>query len=117
MNFRRSAVIMLVAFILLGAASHGLRPSRLPAGSMPSRKAGRSKSFAVSLHSPFASRGATLSPFAPWKSRIKSVLAETYERINEETDFGLVIIPGQLFASGTSELVSCPLPIRLPLRC
>lgn len=117
MNYRRSAASMLISFILLGAASHDCKAVQLRADSMAPRGTADAKSVAISLHSPIASRGATLSPFTQWKSRIKIVLVETYERIIEESEFGLVIPPAQLFVASTSELVSCPLPIRPPLRC
>jgi hypothetical protein len=117
MNQVRSAVLMLVAAILLGAPSRGSETANFRAEPFLSRSVYREKSPVISRQAPLPARRATLSAFTPWKSRIKSVLAETYERVIDESDFGPAIPPGQLLASATSELRSCPVSIRPPLRC
>jgi hypothetical protein len=117
MIYGRSAMLMLIACILLGVPSRGSEIALFPADPVPSLMAGRPESSTLSPHSPLPARRATLSHFTPWKTRIKIVLAETYQRIIEEGDLGPAILPGRLIASATSELVSCPLCIRRPLRC
>ena len=66
---------------------------------------------------PRPSRGRTLSQFTPWKSRIKSVLEETKQRLIEEYDLGPGIVFVELLSSGTLEPMSSPLPTHPPLRC
>ena len=113
----RSAILTLIACILLGAPSHGSRITDNPAYRAPSMRAGNSGSPAFGWYSSAPPRAGTLSHFTPWKTRIKSVLGETYERIIDEGDFGVAILPGQFDSLATLELVSFPVPIRSPLRC
>ena len=58
-----------------------------------------------------------LSQFTPCKTRIKIVLGETYQKVVEERDLGPAILPGQIIAPATVELVSCATSQRPPLRC
>jgi hypothetical protein len=117
MNHARSALLMLIAGILLGAPSRGSETARFRADRIASRWVDNQKSSTISPHSSVAAHRPTLSPFTPWKTRIKSVLGETYQRVSDESELGLAIPPGQLLASVTRELASRRLPIRPPLRC
>ncbi len=113
----RSAVLTLIIYMLLGAPSRGAQISDDPAGRGRSHFAMHSGALTGWSDSPQQSRGATLSQFTPWKTRIKSVLEETKHRVIDECDLGPAMLSGQFFASRTDELPSCPLPIRPPLRC
>jgi hypothetical protein len=113
----RSAILMLIAGILLGGPSRGSETASFQSDPILSQSVHSEKSPVILRHSPLPARRATLSAFTPWKTRIKSVLAETYQRVNDESDFGPAISPGQLLASATFELESHPVSIRRPLRC
>ncbi len=113
----RSAVLMLIAGILLGGPSRGSETASFPSDPILSQTVRSEKSSIILRHSPLPACRATLSAFTPWKTRIKSVLVETYQRVNEESDFGPAISPVQLLASATFELASRPVAIRRPLRC
>lgn len=113
----RSAVLALIACILLGASSHGSTITANPVDRGSSLAARDSALHTSVLHASVPARAATLLRFIPWKTRIKSVLAETYQRIVDEGELGVAILPGQVFSPATLELVSCPLAVRSPLRC
>jgi hypothetical protein len=113
----RSAMLMLIACIMLGASSHGSRITSNPAERVQYQMTAHAGTSTVWLQSPRLPRGATLSHFTPWKTRIKSVLEETKPRVIEECDLGPAILSGRFFSSATVELVRCPLPTYLPLRC
>jgi hypothetical protein len=113
----RSAMLMLMACVLQVAPSRGSHFKNLLAKPVHSLIAVRSATSIGWPDSHRASRGATLSQFNPWKTRVKIVLVETKPRVNEECDLGPAILAGQNFDAGTFELVSCPLSTRLPLRC
>ena len=113
----RSAMLVLIACILVGAPSSGSTISDHSNDRAASRTTANLASYACGLHSSLPARPATLSRFTPWRTRIKSVLAETYQRIIDEGDLGVAILPGHLCSFATRELVSRPLPIRSPLRC
>jgi hypothetical protein len=117
MNHVRSAVLMLIAGILLGAPSRGSETASFRSDLILSRTVRREKSPVISRHSPLPARRATLSAFTPWKTRIKSVLAETYQRVIDESDFGPAIPPGQLLAAATFDLTCRSVSIWPPLRC
>ncbi len=59
----------------------------------------------------------SLAPFAPWRSRIKSVLEESSHEIVDEIDFGPVAFPSQHSRSDSVDLTSHRLPTAPPLRC
>jgi hypothetical protein len=117
MTCRRSAILMLIACMLLGAPSHGSQVAGYPANRVYSLITGHVGASMVPPSSHQPARGATLSQFSPWKTRLKTVLEETKQRIIEERDLGLAIQSGHLFSSATVDLVCCPLPTRPPLRC
>jgi len=117
MNQVRSAILMLIAGFLLGAPSRGSETASVRSDPILSRTVQSEKSAVVSGHSPLPARRATVSAFTPWKTRIKSVLGETYQRVIDETDFGPAIPPGQLLTSVMFELASRPVSMRPPLRC
>jgi hypothetical protein len=113
----RSAMLMLIACLVLGAPSRGSQIIEVPAERLDSLIAGHSGASIDWPHSPRPSREATLAQFSPWKTRIKIVLGETKQRVTEECDLGPAMLSGRFFTSATVELPSCPLPIRPPLRC
>ena len=117
MRFGRLAVLTLIACISPLAPSHGSEVTDTRADRCPWLTSGNRDQSIVWVHFSPPVRGATLSPFTPWKTRIKSVLVESYERVIEQGDLGPAVVPGQLFASATSRLVSCPVRTRPPLRC
>ena len=117
MSAIRSAILMLIAGILLGAPARGSETASFRSDPILSQTVRPETSPIILRYSPLPARRATLSAFTPWKTRIKSVLAETYQRVNDESDFGPAISPGQLLASATVELESHPVSIRRPLRC
>jgi hypothetical protein len=117
MNPVRPAVLMLIAGVVLGAPSRGSETASFRADQILSRTVRSEKSSVILRHAPLPARRATLSAFTPWKTRIKSVLAETYQRVIDETDFGPAIPPGQILASTSFDLTSRPVSIRTPLRC
>ena len=117
MVYRRSAMALLITCLVLCAPSRGSEIADSAANRAPSLVAGNFTEPLSWSHSARPVRGATLSQFTPWKTRIKSVLAETYQRIIEERDLGLAIPPGQLFSTATVEPVSSPHRMRPPLRC
>jgi hypothetical protein len=117
MTWARSALLMLIACMLLGPSSRGSEHTGYPADRAHSLMTGGSEALVgwLDVHSP--SRRVTLSQFTPWKTRIKSVLEETKQRVIEEFDLGPIILSGQLFTSGSVDRTFCLLPTRLPLRC
>jgi hypothetical protein len=117
MVYRRSAMALLITCLVLCAPSRGSEIADSAANRAASLVAGNFTAPLSWSHSARPARGATLSQFTPWKTRIKSVLAETYQRIIEERDLGSAILPAQLFTAGTVELVSSPHRMRPPLRC
>jgi hypothetical protein len=113
----RSAMLMLIACVLHVAPSRGSQSTDLPVERIDSRIASHPAATIAWPDSPRPSRGTTLSRFTPWKSRIKSVLEESKQRVNEECDLGPATESGRLIALGTVELPSFPLLARHPLRC
>jgi hypothetical protein len=113
----RSATLMLVASALLGGTSRGSETANLPTERAAYLTAGHLESSTILPHFRLPTRGSTLSHFTPWKTRIKSVLGESYERIVDEGSLGLAILPQRLVTSATIEFGSSPLPFRPPLRC
>ena len=113
----RSAMLMLIACMLVGGPSRGSQITGVPAERLDSLIAGHSGAFIVWPDSPRPSRGATLSQFTPWKTRIKIVLEDSKQRFTAECDLGPAMLSGRFFKSATFELPSCPLPIHPPLRC
>ena len=113
----RSAMLTLIACMLVRAPSRGSQITELPAERLDTLIAGHSGTFIVWPDSHRPSRGATLSQFIPWKTRIKSVLEKTKPRFSEECDLGPAMLSGQFFTSGTVELLHCPLPVCPRLRC
>jgi hypothetical protein len=113
----RSAMLVLIACTLLGASSRASQITDDSTERVHSVITGRTGTLMIWPDSSRPCRGATLSQFTPWKTRLKSVLEETKQRIVEECDLGPALISGHIFTSGTVELLSCPLPTRPPLRC
>jgi hypothetical protein len=58
-----------------------------------------------------------LAPFAPWKSRLKTVLEETDPEIGDERDFGAVDSSRRSAHPRPPELAVHHLPTAPPLRC
>jgi hypothetical protein len=117
MMYSRSAMALLITCIMLCGPSRGSETADSSADRVASLVAGNVTTPLIWSNSARPARGATVSLFTPWKTRIKSVLAETYQRIIEERNLGSAILPGQLFAAATVELVSSPPRMRPPLRC
>ena len=117
MKCGRSAILMLIASAVLGAPSHGSDVTGDPADRVHSLTTGHSVAMTAWLRSPWQSHGPSLSQFTRWKTRIKSVLEETEQRVVEECDFGPATLCGQFFTSTAVHLLSCPLCTRPPLRC
>jgi hypothetical protein len=110
-------MLSLIACMSVVAPSRGSQITDVAAERLVSMISGHSEALIVRPDSPRPSRGAMLSQFAPWKTRIKSILVETKQRFTEECDLGAAMLSGRFFTSATFELPSCPLPIRPPLRC
>jgi hypothetical protein len=117
MTCGRSAMLMLIACILLAA------PSRSPQSNESSEKSthplisGQSGPLIIWPHSDQKPRRATFSRFSPWRYRLKTVLKETKPKIIEACDFGSLILRGRLFTSQAIELVDCHRATRPTLRC
>jgi hypothetical protein len=113
----RSAMLTLIACMVVGAPSRGSQITAFQADRLDSLIAGH---FVPVIGWPDSSRllrGATLSQFTPWKTRIKSVLEETKQRFTEECDLGPAMLSGRFFKSASFRLPSCPVAISPPLRC
>jgi len=69
------------------------------------------------LPTPTGTRAHSISPFAPWRYRLKTVLQETDSRITQESDLGPVPLPERFYSSTAHALrldLSRP---TIPLRC
>ena len=111
---RRSAISMLIAFILAAVSAHGA--SGTESSSAPVHPS-VSKLSIMGAHSSRTPCRAALSRFSPWRNRIKSVLPETYREINDESDFGSAILLDQVVTFMVAERASCHHDMRPPLRC
>jgi len=113
----RSAILMLMACISLGAHTRGSQSPESSADPIHAVIAGHTGLSIDWPHSPRLAHGATLSRFTPWRNRLKTVLQETAPKLFEECDFGFAVLPYRLIISAAVERVSCPLATRAPLRC
>ncbi len=62
-------------------------------------------------------RPSSVAPFAPWRSRLKSVLEETNHRVVDDVEIGFVLPPGPGSRSPSVELNDHCLPTAPRLRC
>ena len=116
----RSAILVLIASILLGAGSRGSQstatssPSaRIHGGlfALSSSSSGWIASFRVSR------RATTLSQFIPWKSRVKIVLEERVHQDVDERDLGPVMRAGTAIIPARSAPAATSVFKLTPLRC
>lgn len=113
----RSAILTLIACILLGAPTRASQSAEFPADPIRPLISGHSSSSIVWCNSPRLPHGATFARFNAWKTRLKSVLKETNQKIIQECQFGPAILPDRLPSLVSADLFSCPSPTRPPLRC
>lgn len=59
----------------------------------------------------------SISPFAPWRYRLKSVLSESHSRIHQESDLGPLPLPGRSYSAVVPTPKSGPSWTVVPLRC
>ena len=104
----RSAILMLIACVLLGGTSRGSQTSIAPTEQGRSGIDAASEALATFSHFHGSPRRAAFSPFSPWRTRLKSVLEQTKPRFLDDCDLGPVILSGQLFGWRAAELLSCP---------
>ena len=115
MTCSRSAILMLTACIVLAAAAHTSQSTESPADKTQLFVSGHTGISIVGPHSSLLPRGATLSRFTPWRTRLKSVLPETDPKIVEECDCGSAFLPDRPITSALGEPASCPFTTRAPL--
>ncbi len=118
MSAVNSAAVSLMVLILLcsptsGSARQSDTPSRGDHGVVGLRA---DSSIALT---PLArlTRPSSVTPLAPWRRRLKSILEETKHEIGDEFDFGPVASPSQQSPSISGDFNSCRLPTAPPLRC
>ena len=117
MNCNRSAILMLMACISLGASTRGSQSPESKADPIHAVIAGHTGTPMAWSHSPRLSRLATISRFTPWRNRLKIILHEADPKLFERCDVGFALLPSRLITSAAVEPVSCALSTRARLRC
>ena len=114
----RSAIIMLIACLLLVPHSRGSQSSvtgdRL-VGAGASSYISSSLGWLACHRLP--RRAATLSRFVPWKSRVKSVIEERVHEVADECDLGPAVPPDRHICPARVTVVAPPKLKLPPLRC
>ena len=117
MNRSRSALLMLITCFLLCPPLQGSQGT----GASGERHHGRITCQSVSsmgwLDSYRPARRANLSQFTPWKSRLKTVLAEAVHEFVDERDLGPAVPPDGFVTPTVIELSSLSFSNFTPLRC
>ena len=114
---RRSAIPMLITVTLLAAPTRGSQPAETLA--FPNH-ALISRHVRLPIAEAYTSRSShrtTLSRFAPWRYRLKSVLPETNPERTEESEVGFAVLPDNLISSISLDPAPCHIATRAPLRC
>jgi len=112
----RSAITMLITFILLCPCARGSLFIDVPSVSIDSRITDHAGP-AIGWLPARPARAATLSQFTLWKSRPKGVLEDAGAKAVEECDLGPAIVPDRRIPGSAIELASNPHSTRPPLRC
>jgi hypothetical protein len=117
MSAARTAAVSLMALILLSSPTS--RPRQSDAPSRGDHGAAMLRADSSIALIPLASlpRPSSIAPFAPWRSRLKSVLEETSQRVVDQFDLGPVVLPIELSRSPSVEMIDHHLPMAPPLRC
>ena len=77
----------------------------------------RPKLTRVITPAPMSARSSDISPFSPWRYRLKSVLPETDSWITQESDLGTVPLLDRLYSSVVQTRRLDLSPTAVPLRC
>jgi hypothetical protein len=113
----RSALLVLIAGIVLALPAGDGRRAVLTQNERDFQITAQDASWANWVIATCPSRQLTISRYAPWRSRLKSVLEETDENVVDERDLGPADVPDRLIGAVTIELRSCPPSVFPPLRC
>jgi len=117
MSAARTVAVSLMALILLCSPTTG--PSKSDAHSRKFQDTGTLCADSSIAVIPLTSlpRPSSFQPFAPWRSRLKSVLEETSHDVVDEFDLGPVVLPSQPSGASSVERIDHRLPTAPPLRC
>jgi hypothetical protein len=113
----RTAAVSLMALILLGLPTGSPRQSDALSPGDHRAVALRPDSSITLIALARLPRRSSFAPFAPWRSRLKSVLEETSHEFGDEIDFGPVAAPSRHSRSISVDSVSPRLPTARPMRC
>jgi hypothetical protein len=111
---RRTATIIVAAFLMLVPPVRSIARAELRADRPPSPAAG---AVALSHQSIPASGPVSVSPFEPWKVRRKAVLEDSDSRVPEEVDLGPVLIPNRVVTIVRFGPITRRRVGTVPLRC
>jgi len=111
---RRLSFLLLLAACTLAPQTGSPHPVRFENGS---RCHQQTPVEGLLVPTPTIARPQSISPFSPWRYRLKSVLQETDSRIIQESDLGPVPLPGRFYASVVPTRRTVLSRTAIPLRC
>jgi hypothetical protein len=111
---RRLSLLLLLAACSVLPGLGAPHPSRSRGGSCCIQRTAVERLF---LPVPSSIRAHSISPFSPWRYRLKSVLQETDSRITQESDLGPMPLPDRFYSSMARTPRLDQSRPTIPLRC
>jgi hypothetical protein len=113
----RTAAASLMVWMMLCSQAGAPQQSDPRTGSSEAELALRAGSSTALIPLAHLSRASSMSAFAPWRSRIKSVLEETNPNVVDQFDLGPAALPQERPRCRSIELIDHRPLGALPLRC